>query len=104
MRVLELTQENITKLETGQAYAIQELKKGEWVELDYIPPEYNIAWPAEAWPIEKDSTNTWEVDWEWLYGELGPGEYRIEKEFYNYKEPGDWETMIVYADFTISRE
>ena len=95
--------ENVVELQTGRPYAIQKQKNGEWVDLDYIPPEYNIAWPMDAWPIEKDSTNTWDVNWEWLYGELRPGTYRIAKEFDHFKAPGDWETETVYAEFVLEK-
>lgn len=95
--------EGIVELQTGRPYVIQKWKNGEWVDLDYIPPEYNIAWPMDAWPVEEGSTNTWEVNWEWLYGELRPGEYRIAREFDNIKAPGDYETETIYAEFVLEK-
>lgn len=32
---------------------------------------------------------------------MRPGEYRIAREFDNMKAPGDYETEIVYAEFTL---
>lgn len=96
--------EDVVELQTGRPYVIQKRKDGEWVDLDCIPPEYNIAWPMDAWPIALGSTNTWEVNWEWLYGELRPGEYRIGRGFDNFKGPGDWETETIYAEFVIEKE
>lgn len=95
--------EDTAQLQTGRSYVLEKEKAGEWVKLDYIPPEYNIAWPAEAWPIEKGSTNTWDVNWEWLYGELRTGTYRIGWEFDSLSGSGDWEKETLYAEFVIEK-
>ena len=93
--------EGIVELQTGRPYVIQKWKNGEWVDLDYIPPEYNIAWPMDAWPVEEGSTNTWEVNWEWLYGAIPNGKYRIGKEIMDFKGSGDYDNAIYFAEFEI---
>lgn len=32
-----------------------------------------------GYPVNKNDTRNWTVDWTWLYGELKPGNYRIVK-------------------------
>src|SRR5690625_5088371 len=33
----------------------------------------------------------WTVDWEWLYGELASGEYRIVKDILDFRGAGDYD-------------
>ena len=40
-------------------------------------------------------------NWEWLYGELPEGNYRIAKEIMDFRETGEYDTAIHYAEFRI---
>ena len=91
-----------TELSTGTYYVIQRLENEGFVDVEYLPQENDIAWTSEAWIIHRDATTTWDVDWEWLYGELPVGEYRIGKEIMNFRSPGDFEKEMIYAHFKIS--
>lgn len=71
------------------------------MHLSMLDNKHEIGWTLEAWIIEKESTTTWDVNWEWLYGELPSGEYRIGKEILNFRGTGDFDTEIVYAEFII---
>lgn len=93
--------ENVFELNTGSYYVVQKLEKAGWVNVEYIPQKHNVAWTAEAWIIRKEDTTTWDVNWEWLYGELPAGEYRIGKEIMNFRGTGDYDEEMVYADFII---
>ena len=93
--------ENAAELTTGSYYIIQKSEKTGWVEVAYLPQEYELAWTSEAWIIQKEGTTQWDVNWEWLYGELSAGEYRIGKEIMNFRGPGDYDTELVYAEFII---
>ncbi len=91
-----------TELSTGTYYVIQRLENEGFVDVEYLPQENDIAWTSEAWIIHRDATTTWDIDWEWLYGELPVGEYRIGKEIMNFRSPGDFEKEMIYAHFKIS--
>ena len=93
--------ENVSELYTGSFYVIQRLEEAGWVDVEYIPQEYDVIWTAEGWGIQKENTTTWGVNWEWLYGKLPAGEYRIGKEIMNFRGTGDYDKEIVYVDFTI---
>ena len=93
--------ENAAELSTGSYYVIQKLENTGWIDVEYAPQEYDIAWTSEAWIIQKEGTTKWDVNWEWLYGELSAGEYRIGKEIMNFKAAGEYETELVYAEFVI---
>ena len=74
--------ENVAELQTGSDYIIQTQKDGEWLNVEYL---LDVIWTLEAWGIPKDSTITWNVKWEGLYGKLPAGTYRIGKEIMNRK-------------------
>ncbi len=93
--------ENVAELDTGSYYIIQKLEKTGWVDVEFAPQEYDVAWTSEAWIIQKESMTTWDVNWEWLYGRLPAGEYRIGKEIMNFRGAGDFDQEMVYATFTI---
>ena len=93
--------ENVAELYTGSYYVIQKLEKTDWVDVEYLPQEYELTWTSEAWIIQKEGTTQWDVNWEWLYGELSAGEYRIGKEIMNFRGTGDFDEEIVYAEFII---
>lgn len=43
-----------------------------------------------------------DVDWEWLYGKLPAGEYRIVKDILTVDSPGDYEAFTLYSTFTVA--
>lgn len=90
------------KLQTGSWYIVENwTQESGWKEVDYII-EDNIGWTEEAWLIPENSTSEWEVNWEWLYGELPAGQYRIGKEIMDFRETGDYDAAIYYAEFEIA--
>ena len=93
--------ENVAELSTGSYYVIQKSEKTGWVNVNYLSQEYEPVWTSEAWIIQKESTTKWDVNWEWLYGQLSAGEYRIGKEIMNFKDTGDYDTKLIYAEFII---
>jgi hypothetical protein len=94
--------ENISELNTGSFYIIQQLEETGYVNIEYLPQEYDVAWTSEAWIIPLNNTIIWDVNWEWLYGKLPVGEYRIGKEIMNFRGPGDFDKEMIYAHFEIT--
>lgn len=92
---------NVFELNTGSFYVIQKLVETGYVDVEYLPQEYDIGWTSEAYIINKGSSTTWDINWEWLYGKLPAGEYRIGKEIMNFRGPGDFDQEMVYAHFEI---
>ncbi len=87
------------ELITGSWYSVEKYSDGEWTELPYLMD--NVGWTEEGWIISPDTTVEWVVDWEWLYGELPAGRYRIGKDLLGASVPGEYEHCIHYAEFTI---
>ena len=93
--------EAVSELFTGSNYAIHKLGKSGWEHVEYAPQEYDVAWTSEAWIIPLDGTVSWEINWQWLYGDLPKGTYRIEKEIINFRGPGDFVMELAYVYFEI---
>ena len=93
--------EDVFELQTGSYYVVEKSENSRWEAVEYLPQEYDVAWTKEAWIIPKEDANAWDVDWEWLYGALPAGTYRLGKEIMNFRGPGDFDIEMVYADFVI---
>ena len=85
----------------GSHYWLEQYRDEEWVEVAYAPQEYEVGWTTEAHLINRDSTTTIHIDWEWLYGELPAGQYRIGKVIDNHRGPSEQEHETYYVEFVI---
>ena len=63
--------------------------------------EGDLAWTMEAWLIPLNGEVSWDVDWNWLYGALPDGDYRIGKDVMDWRAPGDSDNQMVYAEFSL---
>ena len=90
------------ELSTGSFYRMERLEADQWVAVEELPSEYERAWTSEAWLIPMDGTTQWTVNWNWIYGELPAGTYRIGKEIMDWREPGDYDRQMQYAEFTLT--
>lgn len=97
----QLGGEAVFELNTGSFYGLQKLEGAEWIDVEFVPQEYEVAWTSEAWLIQKGSTTEWDINWGWLYGELSSGEYRIVKPISNFRGTGDYDNETFYAGFII---
>lgn len=88
-------------MQTGSWYIVEHwTKERGWTEVVYAI-DGNIGWTEEAWMIPMENEIEWEVDWEWLYGVLPTGKYRIGKEITDFRGTGDCDTSIYFAEFEI---
>ena len=89
------------ELHTGSYYGLEVLRDGEWVAVDLLPMEHELAWTMEAWGIPANAETEWEVNWSRLYGELPAGSYRISKSVPDFRGSGDFDKKTYYAGFDI---
>ena len=61
----------------GQAYTLEKWDGTQWVAVS--PIIENGAFTMEAILLQKNTATVLEIDWEWLYGEVNDGYYRITK-------------------------
>ena len=74
----------------GEWYAIEEQKDGIWYEVKTKLTNYGFN--EIGWLTDENGVLTMDMDWEWLYGELNEGHYRI------LKQAG---TQVISAEFTV---
>ncbi len=90
-------------LQTGSWYVLETWTQQDgWQQVNYRPQEYEPMWTQEAWTIPINDTCEWKVNWEWLYGQLPEGKYRIGKEITDFRGTGDYDATIYYAEFEIT--
>ncbi len=91
------------ELQTGSWYILETwTKEYGWKQMPTII-EGEMAWTQEAWMIPMEDACEWEVDWEWLYGTIPEGKYRIGKSIMDFRESGDFDTATYYAEFEIKK-
>ena len=114
---ITLTAENITptsvtiKCTQSGGEATGELQTGSWYIIETwtqekgwreVPCYAEVAWTQEAWIIPMNGSCEWEVNWEWLYGTMPNGKYRIGKEIQDFRGTGDYDKVIYFAEFKIT--
>ena len=88
----------------GSEYTLEKWVDGSWEPVEMLPQEHDVAWTTEAYLIGQNSTAPFQVDWEWLYGQLPPGQYRIGKGVtLRYYLLGDTEHESFYGEFEIAQ-
>ncbi len=84
----------------GEDFVLEKKIGESWYELPVIiDGEYGFN--DVGYEITFEGGPDWDVNWEWLYGELHKGQYRIIKEVSNLEENGDYESYFLIADFEI---
>ena len=101
IRCIQSGGEPTGELDTGSWYILENwTQENGWKEMPYVI-DGEIGWTAEAWMIPRDNSCEWEVKWEWLYGQVPAGKYRIGKEIMDFRGPGDYDKAIYYVEFVI---
>lgn len=90
---------SVSEINTGSFFILEKLTESGWQEVEQRNLEGDLAWTMEAWIVNLNGTTEWTLNWEWLYGELPDGHYRLGKEFMNFRGPGDYDKMMVYTFF-----
>lgn len=85
----------------GDDFLIEIQKDGSW-EAAPIKLEGDYGFNDIAYMITDKGAVEIELNWEWLYGELAPGEYRIGKSILDSRGSGDFDKYMVYAGFVLN--
>lgn len=88
------------EIEFGDEYHLCRLEGETWEDVPTVISNYGFNSMA-YWVYEEKDTE-FEIDWEWLYGELPPGTYRLVKSFMDFREAGDYDTARYWVEFTIA--
>lgn len=88
------------ELQTGEAFYIEKMHGNKWIPVD-TKPCIDYAFYMTAFSIFKGGSFEHKTDWEWLYGELPAGKYRIIKEVMDFRKTADFDKQFYYAYFEI---
>lgn len=88
------------QLQTGEWYEIEKYENDEWNKVKTVISDYGFN--ALAYLVKENDITELEVNWEWLYGKLSPGHYRINKKVMNFRNTGDFDEKIYNAHFVIA--
>lgn len=98
---LIITNLDSTDYTFGEAYTIEKNETGEWIDVDTIIDDYGFH--MIGYNLKSGQTREIELNWEWLYGKLPVGYYRINKEFI-YGSESDRQTYSFSAEFELYKE
>lgn len=103
--LFENTQLPAGSISLGRSFSIQVFKEGEWFDLEPITEAIFL---TDAF-VPSDTCWSMDIDWEWLYGELPQGKYRLSKSleieagFIGASESKEMqETLNVWVEFEIT--
>lgn len=89
-------------LKTGSSYNLEKYDSGKWYPV--IPIIDNYGWQLQAFTIYKNQDTKFNINWEWLYGKLGSGTYRLEKNIIDFRESDNQDNYIYYIEFELNDE
>ena len=87
-------------LQTGLAYSLERIVNDEWQPVPTIISN-TPAWNAAAYQIQKNEITEMKIDWQYIYGPLPSGFYRLTKEITDFRAAGDFDTKTYELYFTI---
>ena len=96
---------NTTKIDYdfGEPYFLYIKGNDGWEIVDYIIDNGGFVDIAYFLPAESE-TEILSINWAWLYGRLGGGDYKIRKEITFFRGTNDYDIYIVEQEFTIPDE
>jgi len=87
-------------LEYGAAYFLEITVDGEWQPVETTTRE-PLTWNALAYTVKMNDITEMNINWEYGYGELKPGFYRLKKEFTDFRGTGDFDEETYEVYFTM---
>ena len=86
-------------LRCGTDYRLIVLEDETWKDVPTVIEEYG--WNSLAYNFPEGQATEFECSWEWLYGKLPAGTYRLTKGFMDFRETGDYDTAMYWVEFEI---
>lgn len=99
---LTVTFENNLKSQCtyGEYFCLEKKINEKWYQVP-VAIDGNYIFNAIGYELVSGGASECAVDWDWLYGSLDTGEYRIVKDILDFKGSGEYDTYYLAAEFTI---
>jgi len=85
----------------GECFWLEKKINGRWYQVPVVI-DGNYAFNSIGHNLASGDYVEWAVDWDWLYGNLHTGEYRIVKDILDFRGSGDYVAYYLAAEFTIN--
>lgn len=95
----DVVDKDISDIITGSYYIVERTNNNKHTSIPFVELEGDLAWTSEAYIIEDGSS--FDVNWEWLYGELSVGNYRIGKQISFVDKENNFVNSMIYAEFEV---
>ena len=86
----------------GEHFWLEKKINGKWYQVP-ISIKDNYAFTDIGYDVASRHESEWKVNWNWLYGSLDTGEYRIIKDALDFRKTGDYSTYFLTTEFTINQ-
>ncbi|MDF2822502.1 MAG: hypothetical protein K0R15_2950 [Clostridiales bacterium] len=100
---VQFTSRNENETFYGSYYRVEKFENSEWNEVQQNKIQGELAWTDEAFSVPKDGFSDWVIDWNWLYGDLTYGQYRVIKDILDFRGTGDFDEYYLAAEFRIDK-
>ncbi|WP_069999945.1 immunoglobulin-like domain-containing protein [Cellulosilyticum sp. I15G10I2] len=84
----------------GEHFLLEKKINERWYQVPVVI-DGNYGFNDIGYDLASGDTREWTVDWNWLYGSLNTGEYRIVKDILNFRDTGDYDMYYLAAAFII---
>lgn len=84
----------------GDPFLLEKKMKDSWYQVPIVLKD-GYGFNDIGYDLAASDMSEWPVDWEWLYGSLDTGEYRIVKDILDVRIPGDYDTHHLAVEFSI---
>jgi len=84
----------------GDYFLLEKEIAGKWYEVPVILDD-DYGFNDIGYEVDSAEVGEWAVDWEWLYGDLDTGKYRIVKDILDFRKAGDYDKYHLAAEFLI---
>lgn len=89
------------ELDFGDEFELEVQNDGKWESVPDIL-EGGYGFHDIAYIIAAGQSLEVDLSWEWIYGKLPAGEYRVKKEIFDFRGTGDFDEYTVYAHFVLN--
>ena len=87
------------ELMCGTDYRLLVSENGVWKNVPTVIENYG--WDDLGYRISEEQETEFPYSWEWLYGKLTPGTYRLAKDFMDFRGPGDYDKETYWVEFEV---
>lgn len=94
--------ENISDRECiyGEYFCLEKNRDGKWYQIPVII-DGNYGFDDIGYNLTRRGVGEWPVNWEWLYGSLDAGQYRIVKDVLVFEDSGEYNVYYLATEFSI---